>query len=119
MRYHLAIGFYLSTNSLNCHVRFSSFFLLFELAAASEDFRAHIAAGLGPFVVLLCQDRADEAQDGVAGGEDADHIGAADFLVQVLLRVVGPDLAPDLAGGRGEGQDVVAGVGALCEVAAA
>ena len=79
--------------------------------AGGEDFQAHIAAGLGPFVVLLGQHRADQADDGVAAGEDADHVGAAaDFLVQPLLRVVSPDLAPDLAGEGGEGQDVVPGL---------
>ena len=34
----------------------------------------------------------------------------ANFLIEALLRVVGPDLAPDLAGERGERQDVLAGV---------
>ena len=43
--------------------------------------------------------------------EDADDVGApADLLVEALLRVVAPDLAPDLAGEGGEGEDVVAGV---------
>ena len=35
---------------------------------------------------------------------------AADLLVQPLLRIVAPDLPPHLAGERGEGQDVLAGV---------
>jgi len=37
-------------------------------------------------------------------------VRAADLLVQPLLRVVAPDLAPDLAGEGGERQDVVAGL---------
>jgi hypothetical protein len=67
--------------------------------AGGEDFQAHVAAGFGPFVVLLGQHRANQADDGVAAGEDADHVGApADVLVQPFLRVVAPDLPPDLAG---------------------
>jgi hypothetical protein len=69
--------------------------------ADGEDFHAHIAAGLGPFIVRLSQHRADQADDSVAAGEDADHVGPpARLLVQPLLRVVGPDLPPHLAGGR-------------------
>jgi hypothetical protein len=57
------------------------------LAAGGEDFEAHIPAGLGPFIVLLGQHRADQADTGVAAGEDARHVGAAaDLLVQPLLR---------------------------------
>src|SRR6266516_4737535 len=68
-------------------------------AAGGEDFQSHVAAGFGPFVVLLGQDGADEADDGAAAGEDVDDVGAAaDFLVEAFLGVVGPDLAPDLAG---------------------
>src|SRR5262249_60114135 len=81
------------------------------LAAGGEAFQADIAAGFGPFVVLFGQHGADEADDGVAGGEDPHDVGAAaDLLVQPLLGVVGPDLPPDLAGEGGEGEDVVAGV---------
>jgi hypothetical protein len=43
--------------------------------AGGEDFQAHVAAGFGPFVVLLGQHRADQADDGVAAREDADHVG--------------------------------------------
>ena len=71
----------------------------FIVLAGGEDFRAHIAAGLGPFIVLLGQHGADQAGDGVAAREDADHVGPpADLLVEPLLRIVGPDLPPDLAG---------------------
>jgi hypothetical protein len=79
------IGFYLSTNGLNCHASLTCFFLLFRLAGGGEDLGAHVAAGLGPFVVLLGQDRADKADDGLAGGEDADDIGPpAYFLIEAL-----------------------------------
>ena len=62
-----------------------------ELALEAEE-----AASFGPFVVLLGEDGADEAGDGVAVGEDPDDVGAAaDLPVQPFLRVVGPDLAPD------------------------
>jgi hypothetical protein len=48
---------------------------------------------------LFGQDRADEAEEGVAVGEGADNIGAtADLFVEAFLGVVGPDLAPDLFG---------------------
>ncbi len=48
--------------------------------------------------------------DGGAVGEDADHVGAAaDLLVQPFLRVVRPDLPPDLPREGGEGQQVVLG----------
>jgi hypothetical protein len=33
----------------------------FRFPAGVEDFDAHIGAGLGPFIVLLGQDRADPA----------------------------------------------------------
>jgi len=60
--------------------------------------------------VLLGQDGADEADDGLSVGEDPDNVGApADFLVQPFLGVVGPDLTPDLFGERGERQQVHAG----------
>jgi hypothetical protein len=37
--------------------------MVFVSLAGGEDFRAHVTAGLGPFVVLLGQDRADQADD--------------------------------------------------------
>jgi hypothetical protein len=112
---HLATYFHLSRN---CPYRQSSLtsYILSHIRiggfpAGGEDFQAHIPAGLGPFVVLLGQHSADQADDRAAAGEDADHIGApADLLVQPLLRVAAPDLPPDLAGEGGEGQDVLAGV---------
>ena len=57
--------------------------------------------------MLLGEDRADEADDRVAVGEDPDDVGAAaDLAVEPLVGVVGPDLAPDLLGERGAGEDV-------------
>jgi hypothetical protein len=57
--------------------------------AGGEDFQSHVAAGFDPFVVLLGQHRADQADDSVPAGEDANHVGAApDHLVQPLLRVL-------------------------------
>lgn len=51
-----------------------------------EDVGTHVAAGFRPFVVLLHQHRADKPDDGVAGGEDPDDIGAAaDLPVQALF----------------------------------
>ena len=74
---------------------------------------AEVAAAFGQFVVLLGQDGADEADDRVPVGEDADHVGAAaDLLVEPFVGVVRPDLPPDLLGERGESGDVLAGVAA-------
>jgi hypothetical protein len=51
-----------------------------------EDLDAHVAALFGPFVGLLGQHGADEADDRCPVGEDADHVGAAaDLLVQPLF----------------------------------
>jgi hypothetical protein len=60
--------------------------------------------------VLLGQDGADEADQGVPAGEDPDDVGPpAYFPVEAFLGVAGPDLAPQLLGEAGEGQDVAAG----------
>jgi hypothetical protein len=81
-----------------------------EPPSAFQDHRKHRAAEAGygqapgrgsgallPFVVLLGQDDADEADDGVAVGEDPDAVGAeADLIVEPLGGVAGRDLAPDL-----------------------
>src|SRR5215472_3053267 len=45
--------------------------------ACGEDLQPHVAARFGPFVVLLGQYRAGEADNGLAGGEDADDAGPA------------------------------------------
>lgn len=39
--------------------------------ALFEGVQAEVAAALGPFVGLRCQDGADQADDGVPVGEDA------------------------------------------------
>ena len=68
-------------------------------AGAGEGVEAEVAAGFGPFVVLFGEHGADEADDRVAVGEDADHVGAsADLAVEAFVGVVGPDLPPDLLG---------------------
>jgi hypothetical protein len=62
-----------------------SFIILFSLgigegeAGAGQDVEveAEVASAFDPVVVLLGQDGSDEAGQGVAGGEDADHIGRA------------------------------------------
>jgi len=73
----------------------------------SEDFEAHVASAFGPFVVLLGEYRADQADQGAAVGQDPDDVGAApDLLVQPFLGTVRPDLPPDLVWERGEGQQV-------------
>jgi len=78
-------------------------------AGSCQDFEAEVAALFGPLAVLFGQDGADEADDGVAVGEDVDDVGApAHFPVTPLLGVVRPDLAPHLAGEGGEGEDVAA-----------
>jgi hypothetical protein len=59
MRDHLAICSYLSGNCLNWEFNLISFFLPHSgcgFAAGGEYFRSHIAAGFGPFIVLLGQD---------------------------------------------------------------
>src|SRR6476660_2265358 len=68
-----------------------------------QDVEAEVAALLGPFVVLLGQHGADQADDRVAVGKDPDDVGApADLSVEPLVRVVRPDLSPYLAGEDGE-----------------
>ena len=60
--------------------------------------------------MLLSQDRADQADQGVAAGENPEDVGAAaDLPVEPFLWVAGADLPPDRFGERGEGQDVAAG----------
>ena len=47
-----------------------------------------VTAGLGPFVVLLGQNGADEPDDRVPAGEDADDIGPSAYLfIEALLAV--------------------------------
>jgi hypothetical protein len=83
-----------------------------------EEFAARVAAGFAPLVVLLGQDRPDQADHGGAAGEEADDVGAAggtsrgaavgeDLHVQPLLRVVRPVLPPVFPWEGGEGQQIV------------
>ncbi len=90
MRNHLAVCPYLSGNCLNCQSSLTRNILFFSrfggFTAGGEYFRSHIAAGFGPFVVLLGQHGADEADDGVTAGEDPDDVGPPpDLLIQPLL----------------------------------
>src|SRR3954451_8256453 len=63
------------------------------VAGSAEGLGAHVAAGDGPFVGLLGEQRADKADDGGSVGEDPHDVGApADLLVQAFLRVVRADL---------------------------
>jgi hypothetical protein len=76
-------------------------------ASLGGDLQSHVAALLGPLIGLFHQHRADQPDDGVTVGEDADYVGApTDLPVGSLLRVVRPDLPPDLAREGGEGQQV-------------
>src|SRR5262249_61548078 len=69
-----------------------------------------VGAHAGPLVVRGGEDGADEADERVASGEDADDVGAAaDLAVEPFLGVVRPDLPPDRLGEGGEGQNVGAG----------
>jgi hypothetical protein len=80
-------------------------------AAPEEDLEAEVAASFGPFVVLLGEDGADQPDRGEAVGEDADDVGAApDLAVEPLVRVVRPDLTPQLLRVGGEGEDVGPGL---------
>lgn len=62
--------------------------------ALADGFQCHVAGPLhGPFVVMLEQQCADEAEDGSVIGEDADDLGPAlDLAVEPLDRVDGMQL---------------------------
>jgi hypothetical protein len=74
----------LGANSVDCQfIRLG--FACGGFPAGGEYFGSHVAAGLGPFVVLLGQDRADEADDRVAVREDPDDVGPSpDFFVEAF-----------------------------------
>jgi hypothetical protein len=58
---------------------------------SGQDVESEVAAPFGPLVVLLCQDGADESDQGVAVGEDPDDVGApADLPVQALRGYLEP-----------------------------
>ena len=44
---------------------------------AGEDVEAEVSAAFGPFVVLLGEHGADQADEGLAVGEEAQDVGAA------------------------------------------
>ena len=59
------------------------------IAQGSDGFQAHVAGALdGPFIVLFEQDGADQADDHVKVGEDADDIRRRRDLVQVAFVAV-------------------------------
>ena len=64
------------------------------VAEGSDGFQGHVAGALHrPFIVLLEQDGADQAGDGVLVGEDADDIGAAlDLAIEAFQRIGAVDL---------------------------
>ena len=59
------------------------------VAQRGDRFQRHVAGALDcPFVVLFEEDSADEPDDGLVVGEDADDLGAAlDLAVDALDRV--------------------------------
>ncbi len=59
------------------------------IAQRGDRFQCHVAAALNrPLVVLLEQDRTDEAHDGVFIGEDADHFGSTlDLAIDPFERI--------------------------------
>jgi hypothetical protein len=62
-----------------------------------HDVEAEIAAALDPLVVWPGEYGADQSDQGVAIGEDPDHVGAmVGLAVEPLSRGVRPDLAPTL-----------------------
>ena len=59
---------------------------LLGAAGLGDAHQSHVAALLGPLVGLFHQHRADQPDDGVTVGEDADHVGTpADLPVEPLL----------------------------------
>lgn len=68
-------------------------------SGAGEDLEAKISAAFNPFVVLFGQHGPDQADDGGPVGEDAHDISPAPNLsIEALLRIIRPNLAPDLLG---------------------
>ena len=64
------------------------------IAQGGDGFQGHVAGALhSPLVVLFEQDGADESDDGVLVGEDADDLGSAfDLAVEPLEGVGGVEL---------------------------
>ncbi len=66
-----------------------------------QGFQGHVSAADGPLVVALGEDRADQADDGVLVGKDADDIGPAlDLLVEPLQGIGRVDLGSGGPWGR-------------------
>lgn len=82
--------------------------LLEVLVDVGQRFFAEVAAfGDGPFVVLLQEDCADEADHRGIVGQDPDHVRSAlDLVVDSLQRVRRGDLAPVRFGERCVSDDV-------------
>ena len=74
-------------------------------------FQGHVAGALdSPLIVLLEQDRPDQAGDRGLVGEDADHVGAAfDLAVDAPQRIGRVDLGPVLFGEAHIGEHVLLG----------
>jgi hypothetical protein len=65
------------------------------VADLRDGFQAHVAARDSPLVVLLEHESANETDDGIVVGEDADNIRAPlDFFVQSLEWIGGVQLVP-------------------------
>ena len=80
-------------------------------SAFGEDVEAEVATAFGPFVVLFGEHGTDQTDDRGPVGEDANNVGATPNLaVEPLVRVVRPDLPPQVLRIGGERQDVGPGV---------
>ncbi len=76
-------------------------------AGAGEDIEVEVAAAFGPFVVLLGQDGADEADQGGTAGEDPHDVGpAADLAIGPFPGIVRPGLPPERFREAGERQHI-------------
>jgi hypothetical protein len=65
------------------------------VADLRDGFQADVAARDSPLVVLLEHESANETDDGIVVGEDADNIRAPlDFFVQSLEWIGGVQLVP-------------------------
>ncbi len=82
------------------------------VAQGRYGFQRDVAGSLdGPLVVLLERAGADETDDGVLVGKDADDVGAAlDLAVETLERIGGVKLRPMVLGEGHVGQHVGLGV---------
>ena len=73
---------------------------------------AEVSASFDPFVMLLGEDGSDQSDQSCPVGEDADDdVAPADLAVESLLRVVRPDLPPELLRKCGQGEQISPGLG--------